>query len=67
VVISGLGFIVLLFTLPETMGIPLEEMARLFGDEPDAIAALAEQKEGNHVAEIRELKVHEGKQDESYA
>jgi len=87
VIISGLGFIVLLFTLPETMGIPLEgksyvykqharqilisclhvvEMAKLFGDEPETIAALVEQKDGDHVTEVRELKVHEGKQDESY-
>lgn len=86
-IISGLGFIVLLFTLPETMGIPLEgksyvykqharqililclhvvEMAKLFGDEPETIAALVEQKDGDHVTEVRELKVHEGKQDESY-
>ena len=40
IIISGLGFIVLLFVLPETKGLPLEEVARVFGDDPNTIAVL---------------------------
>src|SRR6266536_4099824 len=32
IIISGLGVIVMGFVLPETKGIPLEEIAALFGD-----------------------------------
>ncbi|KAF1848799.1 MFS general substrate transporter [Cucurbitaria berberidis CBS 394.84] len=33
IIICTLGVIFLIFTLPETKGIPLEEMAKIFGDE----------------------------------
>ncbi|KAF2096436.1 MFS general substrate transporter [Rhizodiscina lignyota] len=32
IIISGLGALLMYFVLPETKGIPLEEMAKLFGD-----------------------------------
>jgi hypothetical protein len=35
IIISGLGAVVFYFVLPETKGIPLEEMAKLFGDTDD--------------------------------
>lgn len=35
IVISGLGTVIFAFVLPETKGIPLEEMAKLFGDTDD--------------------------------
>ncbi|KAF2822974.1 MFS general substrate transporter [Ophiobolus disseminans] len=33
IIICGVGTVVMWFVLPETKGIPLEEMARMFGDE----------------------------------
>jgi hypothetical protein len=33
VIISGLGFTYMCFKVPETKGIPLEEVAKLFGDD----------------------------------
>lgn len=41
IIISGLGTIGVYFFIPETKGIPLEEMAKIFGDTED-IAVLAE-------------------------
>lgn len=35
IIISGLGAITMFFLLPETKGIPLEEMAKIFGDTSD--------------------------------
>jgi hypothetical protein len=35
IIISGIGAVVFYFVLPETKGIPLEEMAKLFGDTDD--------------------------------
>lgn len=40
IIVSGLGFFVLLFILPETKGLPLEEVANVFGDDPNTIAVL---------------------------
>ncbi|KAF1813976.1 MFS general substrate transporter [Eremomyces bilateralis CBS 781.70] len=37
IIITGLGAIVLYFVLPETKGIPLEEMAKIFGDADDVV------------------------------
>jgi hypothetical protein len=37
IIISGLGFFVVWWWLPETKGIPLEEMAKLFGDTDIAV------------------------------
>ena len=42
IIISGLGWMVLLFVLPETRGMPLESAAKLFGDDPATIAALSD-------------------------
>ena len=33
VIVSGLGFVYMCFTIPETKGIPLEEVAKIFGDD----------------------------------
>ncbi|KAF2418476.1 MFS general substrate transporter [Tothia fuscella] len=41
IIISGVGTVVSYFYLPETKGIPLEEMAKLFGD-PDEVMVYAE-------------------------
>jgi hypothetical protein len=37
IVITGLGSVLMYFVLPETKGIPLEEMARIFGDTDDVV------------------------------
>lgn len=37
IIVSGLGTIAAFFLLPETKGIPLEEMARIFGDTEDVV------------------------------
>lgn len=58
IIISGLGWIVLYFVLPETRGMPLESVARLFGDDPTTIAMLSE----NTPDEVR---VHDMKVDRS--
>jgi len=42
IIISGVGAIVLYFVLPETKGIPLEEMAKIFGDEDEVVVYAAD-------------------------
>ena len=37
IIISGLGCVAAFFLLPETKGIPLEEMAKIFGDTEDVV------------------------------
>ena len=37
IVITALGSMIMWFVLPETKGIPLEEMARIFGEEQDVV------------------------------
>jgi hypothetical protein len=37
IVITGLGSVLMYFVLPETKGIPLEEMAKIFGDTDDVV------------------------------
>ncbi|KAJ4988572.1 hypothetical protein SVAN01_05863 [Stagonosporopsis vannaccii] len=54
IIISGLGWIVLLFVLPETRGMPLESVAKLFGDDPATIAVLSE-------STADEVRIHEMK------
>jgi hypothetical protein len=46
IILSGLGAIVAFFVLPETKNIPLEEMAKLFGD--DEVAVYAEDLHVDH-------------------
>ena len=65
VVISGLGFIALFFTLPETKGMPLEKVAKLFKDDPTTIAALADGADGVNGEYVHDTKVHEGKDEHS--
>jgi hypothetical protein len=36
-IITGLGSVLMYFVLPETKGIPLEEMAKIFGDTDDVV------------------------------
>ena len=50
----------LLFVLPETRGMPLESVAKLFGDDPATIAALTE-------GSADEVRVHEMKAERSEA
>jgi hypothetical protein len=47
IVITGLGSVLMYFILPETKGIPLEEMSRIFGD-TDNVAVLSENVHVNH-------------------
>jgi hypothetical protein len=47
IIISGLGTFFVYFYLPETKNIPLEEMARLFGDNDD-IAVYADEIHVDH-------------------
>lgn len=47
IIISGLGTVLIYFFLPETKNIPLEEMARLFGDDDD-IAVYADDIHVDH-------------------
>ncbi|KAF9889302.1 hypothetical protein FE257_007411 [Aspergillus nanangensis] len=42
IIISGLGAIYLFFCLPETKGVPLEEMAAKFGDDADVAVFMAD-------------------------
>ena len=58
IIISGLGWIVLLFVLPETRGMPLESVAKLFGDDPATIAVLSE-------SNADEVRIHEIKSERS--
>lgn len=45
IIISGVGVISLFFLLPESKGIPLEEMAAIWGDDPNEIAMLEQTPE----------------------
>lgn len=60
---SGLGFLVLLFVLPETKGVPLEELGEIFGDDPETLAMLQAVNRGAPVAQdagpVSDVKEHE--------
>ncbi|KAF2629246.1 hypothetical protein BU25DRAFT_420125 [Macroventuria anomochaeta] len=58
IIISGLGWIVLYFVLPETLSMPLKSVAKLFGDDPATIAALSE-------GSAHEVRFHEMKSERS--
>ncbi|KAH7371440.1 general substrate transporter [Pyrenochaeta sp. MPI-SDFR-AT-0127] len=65
IIISGLGFFVLIFTLPETKGLPLEELGKLFHDDPATIAALSEGANSSSDDHVHEMKVHDAKNEGS--
>ena len=59
IIISGLGFFVVWWFLPETKGIPLEEMAKLFGDTDD-IAVYADDIHVDHTTHELVVEAHDG-------
>ena len=59
IIISGLGFFVVMFFLPETKGIPLEEMAKLFGDTED-IAVFSDDIHVDHNTHELVVGAHDG-------
>lgn len=59
IIISGLGFFVVAFFLPETKGIPLEEMAKLFGDTDD-IAVFSDDIHVDHNTHELVVEAHDG-------
>lgn len=77
IIISGLGFIWACFYLPETRGIPLEEMAALFGDADEVMVyskdihidrnthqlVVEKHDGGDRVEAINEEALHHGKAD----
>lgn len=56
---------VLIFTLPETKGLPLEELGKLFHDDPATIAALSDGAIGGSDDHVDEMKVHSAKEERS--
>ncbi|KAF8139226.1 general substrate transporter [Mycena galopus ATCC 62051] len=65
IVITSIGFVIMCFVLPETKKIPLEEMAKIFGDTEDILIYAAEDVE--HGPTLHALGQNKAESDERMA